>query len=89
MISLLADIRPNNDLGHPLCVNLREGNWLIDYVWQRLKNDEGTSALGNWFEEAAEPFKLIPRYLVPSYFDVIAVNVYMILLEQCYALMPR
>lgn len=29
IISLLADIRPNNDLGHPLCANLRQGNWLI------------------------------------------------------------
>ncbi|CAK9831681.1 Glycogen debranching enzyme [Anthophora retusa] len=87
IISLLADIRPNNDLGHPMCINLRQGNWLIDYTWQRLKEDEGTRALGEWLEEASEPFKLIPRYLVPSYFDVIVVNVYMILLEQCYSLM--
>lgn len=87
IISLLADIRPNNDLGHPMCINLRQGNWLIDYTWQRLKEDEGTRTLGEWLEEATEPFKLIPRYLVPSYFDVIIVNVYMILLEQCYNLM--
>ncbi|XP_043283434.1 glycogen debranching enzyme [Venturia canescens] len=87
VISLLAEIRPNNDLGHPLCVNLREGNWLIDYFWQRLRDDEATSHLGKWLEDAAEPFKLIPRYLVPSYFDVIIVNLYMILLEQSYALM--
>ena len=87
VISLLAEIRPNNDLGHPLCANLREGNWLIDYCWQRLQGDKSTSALGKWLEEAAMPFKLIPRYLVPSYFDVIVVNVYVILLEQCYALM--
>jgi len=32
IISLLADIRPNNDLGHPLCVNLRQGNWLIGNI---------------------------------------------------------
>lgn len=60
-----------------------------DYTWQRLKEDEGTRTLGEWLEEATEPFKLIPRYLVPSYFDVIIVNVYMILLEQCYNLMSR
>lgn len=40
-------------------------------------------------EEVAEPFKLIPRYLVPSYFDVVVTNVYITLLEQCYALMSR
>ncbi|KAK0167033.1 hypothetical protein PV327_004482 [Microctonus hyperodae] len=87
VVSLLAEIRPNNDLGHPLCVNLRDGNWLIDYIWQRLKNDKGTENLGKWFEQAAEPFKLIPRYLVPSYFDMIIVNIYMILLDHCYSQM--
>ncbi|XP_012280901.1 glycogen debranching enzyme [Orussus abietinus] len=87
IISLFADIRPNNDLGHPVCVNLRQGNWLVDYVWQRLKENEGTTPLGEWIEQSVEPFKIIPRYLVPSYFDVIVVNVYMILLEQCYSLM--
>lgn len=33
VISLLADIRSNNDLGHPLCANLRQGNWLIGNVY--------------------------------------------------------
>lgn len=72
-----------------MCINLRQGNWLIDYTWQRLKEDDGTKALGEWLEDATEPFKVIPRYLVPSYFDVVIVNVYMILLEQCYSLMTR
>lgn len=27
--SVLSIIGPNNDLGHPLCGNLREGNWMI------------------------------------------------------------
>ncbi|EFN70541.1 Glycogen debranching enzyme [Camponotus floridanus] len=87
IISLLADIRPNNDLGHPLCANLRQGNWLIDYMWQRLKEDDDTKPLGIWLEQTMEPFKLIPRYLVPSYFDVIIVNVYINLLDHCYNLM--
>lgn len=86
-ISLLSEIRPNNDLGHPMCANLRQGNWMIDYVWQRLKNEEGTAALGEWIQQAVEPFQVIPRYLVPSYFDVIITNIYMTLLDQCYALM--
>lgn len=28
-MSLLSTIRPSNDLGHPMCGNLRDGNWMI------------------------------------------------------------
>lgn len=38
-MSLLANIRPNNDLGHPFCANLRDGNWMIGtYVRKKEKN---------------------------------------------------
>nr|XP_015838644.1 PREDICTED: glycogen debranching enzyme [Tribolium castaneum] len=86
-MSLLSTIRPNNDLGHPMCANLRDGNWMIDYIWQRLKLDDGTKRLGQWFEENSKSLKSIPRYLVPCYFDVIVTGIYVLLFEQCYALM--
>lgn len=44
LISVFADVRPKNDLGHPLCANLREGDWLIDYVCNRLIHREGPLA---------------------------------------------
>lgn len=28
-ISPFSTIRPANDLGHPICGNLRDGNWMI------------------------------------------------------------
>lgn len=28
-VSVLSEVAPNNDLGHPFCNNLREGNWMI------------------------------------------------------------
>lgn len=37
-ISLLSDIAPNNDLGHPLCNNLRNGNWMIGKGNKLFKN---------------------------------------------------
>ncbi|XP_063921993.1 glycogen debranching enzyme [Zophobas morio] len=86
-MSLLSTIRPSNDLGHPMCANLRDGNWMIDYIWQRLKLDEGTKSLGQWFEENTKSLKAIPRYLVPCYFDVIVTGVYILLYEQSYNLM--
>lgn len=41
-MSIMSSIRTNNDLGHPLCQNLRQGNWLMDYTAQRLMRFQGT-----------------------------------------------
>ena len=38
VLSLLSDISPSNDLGHPLCGNLRDGNWMIGKIQQNFKN---------------------------------------------------
>ncbi|RZC42945.1 glycogen debranching enzyme, partial [Asbolus verrucosus] len=86
-MSLMCNIRPNNDLGHPMCANLRDGNWMIDYIWQRLKLDESTKRLGQWFEENTKSLKQIPRYLIPCYFDVIVTGIYILLIEQSHNLM--
>lgn len=42
IMSVMAEIRPNNDLGHPFCGNLRAGDWMIDYVSNRLISRAGT-----------------------------------------------
>lgn len=36
-----------------------------------------------------EPMKEIPRYLIPSYFDVIVTGVYDLLIQQTLTQMPR
>ncbi|KAA8580493.1 hypothetical protein FQN60_013451 [Etheostoma spectabile] len=36
LMSVMAEIRPKNYLGHPLCENLRQGDWLMNYVSERL-----------------------------------------------------
>ena len=30
-VSILTEISPRNDLGHPMCNNLREGNWMLGW----------------------------------------------------------
>ncbi|KAF5274002.1 hypothetical protein FQA39_LY01117 [Lamprigera yunnana] len=88
-MSALSIIRPNNDLGHPMCKNLRDGNWMIDYISQRLQVDDGTKELSQWIESNFKSLKSIPRYLVPSYFDVLITGLYMLLLDHSYSLMSN
>ncbi|XP_065569335.1 glycogen debranching enzyme-like [Artemia franciscana] len=89
LLSLLSEIRPKNDLGHPLCGNLRDGNWMLGYVTDRLKANEGTFALGDWLSRNLQPLYNIPRYLIPAYFDAIITGVYLALLKQTWNLMNR
>ena len=42
IMSMLTVIRDNNDLGHPLCDNLRFGDWLAKYTVDRLYQRNGT-----------------------------------------------
>ncbi|XP_050499688.1 glycogen debranching enzyme isoform X2 [Diabrotica virgifera virgifera] len=88
-MSLLANIRPNNDLGHPMCANLRDGNWMIEFIWKRLKLDPGTKELGDWIERNTKSFENIPRYLVPCYFDIVVTGLYLVLLEKTHKLMSN
>lgn len=42
---ILSKCRQNNDLGHPLCQNLRDGNWLIDHIISRINIHNHTEVL--------------------------------------------
>ncbi|XP_059200245.1 glycogen debranching enzyme [Centropristis striata] len=88
LISVLANIRPNNDLGHPVCANLRQGDWLIEYVSNRLVRRDGPLAeVGQWLEAMFNYLKHVPRYLVPCYFDAILVSTYTTALDAAHKLM--
>ena len=65
--------------------NLRDGNWLLDYMSGRLKTDPGTAELGAWLDDT--PFavlKQIPRNLIPKYFDAIITKLYCKLLDRTW-----
>ncbi|KAL9916549.1 glycogen debranching enzyme isoform 1-T3 [Glossina fuscipes fuscipes] len=87
-ISLLTEISPHNDLGHPFCDNLRNGNWMMDYIVDRLSHFDDTKALSFKLKAAFNYLKHIPRYLIPCYFDFILSGVYEILIDRVYQLMP-
>ncbi|XP_028666965.1 glycogen debranching enzyme isoform X1 [Erpetoichthys calabaricus] len=82
LISVMADIRPKNDLGHPFCDNLRTGDWMIEYVSNRLVTKGGAlGQVGKWLQAMFTYLKHLPRYLIPCYFDAILVGVYTTLLD--------
>ncbi|XP_039208206.1 glycogen debranching enzyme isoform X2 [Crotalus tigris] len=82
IMSVMAEIRPNNDLGHPFCGNLRAGDWMIDYVSNRLISRAGAcSDVGKWLKAMFIYLKRVPRYLIPCYFDAILVGAYTTLLD--------
>ncbi|XP_070066606.1 glycogen debranching enzyme isoform X2 [Drosophila virilis] len=87
-VSLLTEISPRDDLGHPLCNNLRDGNWMMDYIADRLNNFADLKPLSNWLRATFDPLKNVPRYLIPCYFDTIVSGVYNVLVNQVNQLMP-
>ncbi|KAJ8012292.1 hypothetical protein DPEC_G00067150 [Dallia pectoralis] len=88
LMSVMADIRSKNDLGHPVCDNLRQGDWMIDYVSNRLVSCTGAlKEVGEWFEQMFKYLKHIPRYLIPCYFDAILVGAYTTALDTTFKMM--
>ncbi|KHN79226.1 Glycogen debranching enzyme [Toxocara canis] len=76
LMPVLNRIRENNDLGHPLCCNLRDGVWLCEYIVNRLTRYEPTKELGHIVERMFEPLKSVQHYLRPCYFEAIFSRLY-------------
>ncbi|XP_060864608.1 glycogen debranching enzyme isoform X2 [Metopolophium dirhodum] len=91
-MSILDTVSPNNDLGHPLCENLRKGFWILDYVSGRLKRKEFENCalyqFGDFLERYLQPIRNLPSYLVPCYFEFSLRKVYNALLNRTWSMMP-
>uniref|UniRef100_A0A0N4VVA2 Rab-GAP TBC domain-containing protein n=2 Tax=Haemonchus TaxID=6288 RepID=A0A0N4VVA2_HAEPC len=79
LIPLLNQIRVNNDLGHPLCANLRDGTWLCEYVSARLERYPGLIYVSQFFGCILAFLENIPYYLRPCYFEAVISYLY----KQC------
>lgn len=58
IMSMLASVRDNNDLGHPICDNLRAGDWLMGYTVNRLRLKAGTAKV----RTGATPLSLLSHF---------------------------
>lgn len=45
VVSVLEKVRASKDMGHALCANLRNGNWLMDYIVSRFDGDVASKAV--------------------------------------------
>jgi len=79
IISHLEGIRKTNHLGHPLCDNLRKGNWLFEYIVERIKRREKANfkPLIEFLTHYFHQLTLIPRHFIPMYFDKIVMKYYL------------
>jgi glycogen debranching enzyme len=91
--SILKDIIKDNSLAHPLCQNLRDGQWALDYTVGRLERAsklEHYSRLSKpavWLKERFDAIRGIPSFLLPRYFGLVLRTAYMAAWERGVSLM--
>ncbi|KAI1263133.1 glycoside hydrolase family 133 protein [Xylariaceae sp. FL1019] len=80
--SLLKNIIKENNLAHPLCQNLRDGQWAMDYTVGRLERISqqpefaGLAKPAEWFKERFDALRSIPSFLLPRYFAMVIRTAY-------------
>lgn len=73
---MIRKIQENNDLGHPLCGNLREGTWLASYIVNRLRRVGELNKLADLIESSFQPLNEMPHFLRPCYFELVFSYIY-------------
>lgn len=83
LLPYLNNIRSHNDLGHPICQNLRDGLWLCDYIYHRLMKDNPVlTEIGRIIRTLFSPLHEIPYDLRPCYFEALFSLIYETTFEQ-------
>ncbi|PAA61923.1 hypothetical protein BOX15_Mlig017645g1, partial [Macrostomum lignano] len=79
---LMREVNLRKDLGHPVCGNLRQGDWLPNYVLGRIERCGFAPKLAAWLSEYLKAMRQVPRYLVPSYFGSAVIRIHDALLAR-------
>jgi len=77
--SVLRDVVATNDLGHPICNHLREGQWALDYTVNRLdklaqRSDgiyKNLSEPADWLRSRFDAIRGLPSFLLPRCFALV------------------
>ncbi|KAJ5077919.1 glycogen debranching enzyme [Anaeramoeba ignava] len=86
-ISVLDSARKSRSLNHPLIRNIINGDWLLDYILNRLYQSRNIIPFRNWLEDKFTMVKTLPRFLVPRYFDRVVNHAYQNAKKRCLVLM--
>ena len=80
--SVLRGIIRNNDLGHPICQNLRDGPWAMDYcvkrldVVSRIEGYDRVKEVADWLRKRFQAIQKLPSFLWPRYFAMVIQTAY-------------
>ena len=91
--SILKDIIKDNNLAHPLCQNLRDGQWALDYTLGRLERASKTEQYPRlkkpaaWLKDRFDAIRGIPSFLLPRYFGLVLRTAYVAAFERGVSLM--
>ncbi|KAF2710433.1 glycoside hydrolase family 133 protein [Pleomassaria siparia CBS 279.74] len=91
--SELQKIVKENNLGHPLCNHLREGQWALDYCVGRLerisqqKRYHRIAAVAKWLKSRFDACRKIPNYLLPRAFAMCIQTAYSAAVDRSLELM--
>jgi glycogen debranching enzyme len=71
----LRDVIWQNNLGHPICDHLRDGEWALDYVVNRLdyyvQSSKNLGKFRDWLKSRIDAIRVVPYFLRPHYFTLI------------------
>ncbi|VDD84229.1 unnamed protein product [Mesocestoides corti] len=88
VVSVMRHVAQFNDLGHPICQHLRQGLWLLTYLYDRLSLDDPShpsrqlDALSRALKQLFEPIYGLPKYLIPSSFGMLVGCLYQTVMEE-------
>jgi len=91
--SVLKKVIQKNDLAHPICKHLRDGQWALDYIVGRLQRMskkggfERLSTPAQWLSERFDPIRQLPSFLLPRYFGLVIRTAYTAAFERGIELM--
>ncbi|GAM43277.1 Gdb1 homolog [Talaromyces pinophilus] len=93
--SILENIIRYNELGHPLCDHLRQGQWALDYIVGRLERASKQEmytrleAPAAWLRTRFDVVRTLPSFLLPRYFAIIVQSAFTAAWRRCIQLFSK